>query len=156
MIALLDSSVLVAAHLPSHPHHGACCDWVRHATRGAYELVVAAHSLAEMYSVLTRLPLRPRISPQAAWQFIEKNVLSSANVVALSPDEYVSVLETAGQEGWTGGVIYDALIAKAATKASVERLITLNVSHFQRVWPAETARIASPETLPPPQLVNDR
>jgi len=128
MKALLDSSVLVAAHLPSHPHYAASCDWVRHAIHGAYELVVAAHSLAEMYSVLTRLPLRPRISPQAAWQFIEKNVLSSANVVALSPDEYVSVLETAVQEGWTGGVIYDALIAKAATKAGVERLLSPSMS----------------------------
>jgi hypothetical protein len=33
-------------------------------------------------------------------------------------------------------VIYDAIIAKIADTAQVDRLITVNVAHFQRVWPA--------------------
>ena len=74
---------------------------------------------------------------------------------ALSADEYRSVLESASQAGWVGGVIYDALIAKVADAAGVDRLITLNVSDFQRVWPAGTARIASPQTLPPPGTTTD-
>ena len=86
MKALLDSSVLVAAHLPAHPDHLASSAWLRQATVGAYELIVAAHSLAEVYAVLTRLPLRPPISPKAARQFLDQNVLRKGSVVALSPD----------------------------------------------------------------------
>ena len=156
MKALLDSSVLVAAHLPSHPHYAASRDSLRQASRGAYQLVIAAHSLAETYSVLTRLPLRPRISPQAAWRFLQQNVLPDASVVSLSPDEYMSVLQNAVQEGWIGGMIYDALIARAAEKGGVDRLVTLNPRHFERVWPARAARIALPETQPPPQRTNDQ
>ena len=34
MKALLDSSVLVAAHLPTHPEHLASSAWLRQAVRG--------------------------------------------------------------------------------------------------------------------------
>jgi predicted nucleic acid-binding protein len=153
MKALLDSSVLVAAHLPAHPEHVASSDWLRQATQGNYELVVAAHSLAEVYAVLTRLPLRPRISPKAAHQFLDQNVLRKGSVVALSPDEYRAVIDDAVREGWAGGIIYDALIAKAADGARVDHLITLNVAHFQRVWPAGGARVAAPQTISAPTAV---
>ena len=36
--------------------------------------------------------------------------------------------------GLIGGIIYDALIARVAQKAKVEKLITLNTDHFRRVW----------------------
>jgi predicted nucleic acid-binding protein len=152
MKALLDSSVLVAAHLPTHPEHVASSAWLRQATRGAYDLVVAAHSLAEVYAVLTRLPLRPPISPKAAQQFLDQNVLKKGSVVALSPDEYRAVIDDAVRERWVGGIIYDALIAKVADRAHVDRLITLNVGHFQRVWPAGAARVSAPQIIPPPTL----
>jgi predicted nucleic acid-binding protein len=151
MRALLDSSVLVAAHLPAHPEHVASSDWLRQGALAAFEMVVAAHSLAEVYSVLTRLPLRPPISPKAAWQFLEQNVLRTGNLVALSPHEYRAVIEDAAREGWIGGMIYDALIARVADTVQADHLISLNVAHFQRVWPAGAARIASPATLQPPR-----
>ena len=37
--------------------------------------------------------------------------------------------------GMVGGTVYDALTAKAAQKSKVEKLITLNIEHFRRVWP---------------------
>ena len=116
-------------------------------------MVVAAHSLAEVYAVLTRLPLRPPISPKAALQFIHQNVLKKGSVATLSPDDYRAVIEDAAHEGWVGGIIYDALIAKVADVARVDHLITLNVGHFQQVWPAGAGRVMAPQTLPPPTAV---
>ena len=32
------------------------------------------------------------------------------------------------------GIIYDALVAKVVQKSKVERILTLNIRHFKRVW----------------------
>jgi len=57
MKVLADTSVLVAAHLPAHTAFPVASSWLNRAKLGAFELVVSAHTLAETYSVLTRLPL---------------------------------------------------------------------------------------------------
>lgn len=41
-------------------------------------------------------------------------------------------------------MIYDALIARAAEVARVDRLVTLNEAHFRRVWPEGVERITGP------------
>ena len=46
--------------------------------------------------------------------------------------------------GLSGGVIYDALIARAAEKAGAERLLTLNGADFRRVWPEGESLILVP------------
>jgi len=46
--------------------------------------------------------------------------------------------------GLAGGIIYDALIAKVAQKSKVERLLTLNIDHFNRVWPGGDKIISLP------------
>ena len=46
--------------------------------------------------------------------------------------------------GLIGGTIYDALIAKVAQKAKVERLLTLNIDHFRRVWQDGENKITAP------------
>ncbi|MBS0261361.1 MAG: PIN domain-containing protein [Planctomycetes bacterium] len=63
MKMLLDTSVLVAGMLSDHAHHSVAWPWLERAKAGAFEFVVAGHSLAELYAVLTKLPRRPRISP---------------------------------------------------------------------------------------------
>jgi len=42
-----------------------------------------------------------------------------------------------------GGAVYDGLIARVAEKVGADRLLTLNLKHFRRVWP-ERASIISP------------
>lgn len=59
MRALLDTSVLVAGMVEVHPHHGERFKWLKKAIEGEIEGVVAAHSLAELYSVLSTLPVHP-------------------------------------------------------------------------------------------------
>jgi predicted nucleic acid-binding protein len=72
MKVLLDTSVLVSAMLPDHIHHSQARLWMERAKSGTFEFAVSGHSLAEMYSVLTRLPRRPRISPADALQLIQQ------------------------------------------------------------------------------------
>jgi len=42
------------------------------------------------------------------------------------------------------GSDYDALIAKIAQKAGMERLLTLNIDHFRKVWQDGENKIIAP------------
>jgi hypothetical protein len=68
----------------------------------------------------------------------------------LTDAQYVDLVERMSREGIAGGAVYDAIIATAAEVAGVDLLVTLNVSHFLRVWPAGASRIVSPLTAAPP------
>ncbi len=124
MKALLDTSVLIAAMLPDHPAHAAASAWLAAAKQGAIAFIVSAHSLAEVYAVLTRLPRVPRITPTEAYRLIDENVLSCATVVSLSANDYENLIDKLAQEGVSGGAAYDAVIAKAADLAQVDHLVT--------------------------------
>jgi predicted nucleic acid-binding protein len=132
---LFDTSVLVAAIVEAHPRHSGAASWLKRAKSGEIEFLTASHSLAELYSVLSTFPARPRISPTNAWRLVQENVVESARLIALSPADYSMTLQRASEMGLSGGVIYDALIARAAQKAGAERLLTLNEADFLRVWP---------------------
>jgi predicted nucleic acid-binding protein len=144
MKVLCDTSVLVAAMVEEHPAHPRALPWLSKARNNEVELTVGAHALAELYAVLTRLPLRPRISPAVARRLIRENVEAYASVIALTAEEYRQVLDDMAGLGLSGGVIYDGVAAAAARKALVDRLLTLNESDFRRVWPTAGNRIAVP------------
>lgn len=149
MRALLDTSVLVAALVRSHPESDRCRSWLAKVRNGETDLVMAAHSLAELHVVLTTLPVKPRISPRTALRLSEENGLRPtptglADVVALTAEDYVAVIEAAAERSLAGGILYDALIAKAAEKAGVDALVTLNAKHFRRAWPAGLDRVREP------------
>jgi len=150
MKALLDTSVIVAAQLPAHPDYATASSWLAGAKRKAYQLFVSAHSLAEVYAVLTRLRAKPKIKGPTAWKLLEENVLSVATVIELSGDQYKQLLSQAASSGIVGGATYDAVIAKAAEVAQVDHLVTLNESDFRRVNPAMAGRVVSPHALAPP------
>lgn len=46
--------------------------------------------------------------------------------------------------GLIGGAIYASLIAKVAQKAGLEKLLTLNIDHFRRVWQDGKNKILAP------------
>jgi len=72
---LLDTSILVAAMVEAHPAHEACLAWLKRVSGGIDEGFVASHSLAELYAVLTTLPVYPPISPRVANQLIQHNII---------------------------------------------------------------------------------
>jgi predicted nucleic acid-binding protein len=141
---LLDTSILVAAIVEDHPDHEKGMHWCRRVADGTDKGFVSAHSLAELYAILTTLPVQPRISPQAAHYLIQKNVLEKFDVVVLSGRDYVEVLEMLAGIGVTGGATYDALILRTALNAEVDMVVTLNEKDFRRVYPDLADKIVAP------------
>ena len=144
MKVLFDTSVLVAAMVSAHPAHDQAVSWLRRAKSGHVEFLVAAHTVAELYAVLTRLPTLPRISPVAALRLVEENVTAHAQVVALDAADYRALLRRWADLEVAGGAVYDGLIARVAEKVGADRLLTLNLKHFRRVWPEGASAIVSP------------
>jgi predicted nucleic acid-binding protein len=141
---LFDTSVLVAALIEPHPQHHRAFPWLAKVKAEEFNLAVSAHTIAELYAVLTILPVSPRISPGIAWRLIHESVESVASIVSLTSPEYLSIVRHMSNLGLSGGTIYDALIVKAAQKAGADRILTFNVNDFKRIWPEGVSRISVP------------
>ncbi|NJO96992.1 MAG: type II toxin-antitoxin system VapC family toxin [Pleurocapsa sp. CRU_1_2] len=80
MKVLFDTSVLVAAFEVSHSRHSVCLPWLQRAQEKEIDGYLSTHTLAELYSVLTRLPVRPPISPPLAQRLVDSKLrLKSGN-----------------------------------------------------------------------------
>lgn len=144
MKTLFDTSIMIAALVESHPKHEIAFPWLKQAKTKAFELVIASHTLAELYAALGTLPIKPRISPAVAWRLIHENIEAVSKIISLTSSEYSATIKRLSESGLIGGIVYDALIAKVAQKTGVKRLLTLNGDHFKRVWPAGKDVIVSP------------
>ena len=133
MLDFLDSSILVAAHDRDDDDHQHCFDLFR---RGQWS--TAAHCLAETFAVLSG---RLRFDPRDASQIVEEAGLRG-NIVTMTGADVSSVIKGAPKRGIRGPLIYDALIARAATISGARRIWTLNVDPFKMV--TEGATVLSP------------
>ena len=140
MRVFFDTSVLVAAFVQSHPAHEASLARVNEVREGSDSFLVSGHTLAELYSVLTRLPIRPAIPPEVARRLIEENT-QDATVSVLSAQDYFRVLAMLTEKELRGGLVYDALLFFAACKGGADVLVTLNEKGFRRVQGDEDALI---------------
>jgi len=95
-------------------------------------MVVAAHTLAEAYRVLTGMPAPYRVGPNDAWAAISAAFVTDRQVVQLQGATTAAMLGEAAREGISGGATYDFLIAATAVEASVSVLLTMNVRDFGR------------------------
>jgi predicted nucleic acid-binding protein len=129
---LFDTSVLVAASIPEHPHHSHAFLWLQRIQQNQDEGFVSTHTVAELYSILTRFPRTPRINPSTVQQLITHN-LRNFTKVELTFQDYQEVIERMVRLNLTGGTIFDTLIAQAAIKAKVSILLTLNTKDFNRL-----------------------
>jgi len=127
-----DTSVLVSALYPKHPAHSVCLPWLVRAVKGSDEGVVHLHTLAETFSVLSGMPVNPRISPASARAMLWTN-LERFEIVALDASGYWDTLERMTQLHLNGGAVFDGLLAEAALKARADTLLTLNAKHFVRL-----------------------
>lgn len=106
-----DTSAAVALLVRSHTAHAAVR---RHASGRA--AVLTAHSLAETYSVLTRLPGDARVAVTDAVRLLEANFGSTLPVPT---DEVIDLPRVLAPLGIAGGAVYDALVGLAARAAGV-------------------------------------
>lgn len=144
MKVLLDTSVLVAALVDPHPEHLRALPWFAKGRSRTTELVISSHSIAELYAVLSTLPVSPRISPGLAWRLIHESVEPRVSLVPLSSSDYLATIKYMSDMGLSGGAVYDALIVKAAQKSGAARIVTFNGSDFKRIWPEGADRIVAP------------
>lgn len=129
---LFDTNVLIAAFCSWHQDHLASLATWRRCLSEGNSAIVAAHTLAEFYAVLTRLPPPHRLSLEDTYGLIEGNI-SNQTVIALSPEHYFQVISECRIRKISGGTVYDALIVKAAEVGQARKLVTLNPRHFERI-----------------------
>lgn len=144
MKVLFDASVLVAALTVNHPKHSICFWWLKAAESRKFQGFISTHSLAETYSVITRLPMQPRITPQQA-QSIIVDISQYLEGIPLLSDDYQAAITQMATLNFPGCGIFDALIAQAALKAEVAVLLTLNPNRFTRLGNAIADLVQVPE-----------
>ena len=141
MKAFFDTSVLVPLFYRDHLHH-----------RPSQEVFIqsnqstgccGAHSLAEVYATLTRMPGKRRISGGQAMLFIG-NIRDRLSIIALNADEYADALRASATLGIVGGEIYDAMLAHCALKAKAETIYTWNIRHYSQCGPEVVGRLRTP------------
>lgn len=106
-----DTSAAVPFVMRSHVAHAS----VRRYVAGR-DPVLTAHSLAETYSVLTRLPGDARLAPADAARLLESNF---GPAVAVPPGELIALPAILAPFGIAGGAVYDALVGLAARAAGL-------------------------------------
>jgi predicted nucleic acid-binding protein len=145
MKVFVDTSVLIASVLEKHESHTRAFAILERVQNGKDEGFISAHSLAEMYAILTKLPAPFRHSPEQALLSIEENVLKHFKISSLTGNEYSALIREAALGGIQGGTIYDAVSLKSAGKTDADRIYTLNLKHFQAIARKEqSALVATP------------
>jgi predicted nucleic acid-binding protein len=116
--------------LAQHPHHAASLATYRRSDKRT--AACAAHSLAELYATLTRLPGKQRMGTDQVLLFLD-DVRERLTIIHLTEEDYYSTISTAAGESISGGTIYDALIARCALKANCDTIYTWNSGDFSRL-----------------------
>jgi len=140
-----DTSVLVAAAVTHHPHNAPALAVLEELVSRKHRGYLSAHSLTEVYSVLTRTPFKPPLYPSEAWQIIEQMILPHMELVTLTPRDYREVVRHCAVNGWVGGKVHDAEHLRCAQKVGGDRVYTFNVKDFRALAPSDLAdKIAMP------------
>ncbi len=137
MRTFFDTSVLVAASVRAHPHHAQALPALQRVVAARDTGFIGAHTIAELYAALTRVPVLPRIHPSEAARIVTEDVLPHFEAVAVETQDYVEALVMVRDGGWIGAKIYDALLLRCAAKSKADRIYTFNVSDFRAL--AETS-----------------
>jgi predicted nucleic acid-binding protein len=133
--------VLIAAFVESHPKHKSALSLLMKAKDKEFELFVSAHSILEIYSVLTSAPFKPKITPVLAKQIIEINIRRIAKIVYLTDEDYFKIIEDMSNSNYSGGIVYDAIIVECALNAKADEIITLNFKDFIRLTKEKSVKV---------------
>ena len=141
MKAFFDTSVLVATFYGDHQHHARSIDCFLRFRKS--EACCGVHSLAEVYSSLTGMPGKARVSGDQAMLFLA-NIRERLTLVTLDEAQYFQAIEEVSGLGITGGAVYDALLARCALQAKAQAIYTWNTKDFTRLGPAVASRLKTP------------
>jgi predicted nucleic acid-binding protein len=145
MEIFFDTSVLVASCAATHSHYVQAIAAVKRVVTGQDRGFLGMHSIAEMFTALTNMPVQPRIHPTEAARIIANNILAHFKVIPLTEEDYLGAMEIMVNGGWSGAKIYDALLLRGAEKSGAERIYTFNLNDFRSMAPARLQdRICAP------------
>lgn len=142
-----DTSVLVAALVEPHRFHARAVRWVEEATSGRVAARCAWHALAETWSVLTRIPLEPAISPALAEVAVER-LLTWLEPVEIRGNLYRAAVHRCAERGLRSGAVFDALHLVCAESQEVVGFVTFNPGDFDRLRTPRTPPIIVPPDPP--------
>ena len=138
MISYFDTSVLVPAIVSRHVNHEACVRLLHRAKATGEPITSTNHTLAEMYTTLTKLPEPYKLLPKQALLAIQQLLTTYfSSTIDLDRSDYLTALEHCAARQLVSGVIYDALHLQAAIKAEAEVLYSANLRDFERLWTDE-------------------
>lgn len=137
MNIFFDTSVLVAASVQAHPHFLQARQAFLQVAAGEHQGFMSAHSIAEAYAGLTRVPIQPRVHPSQAERILHENILPHFQVVMIEREDYIAALKRVADAGWPGAKIYDALLLRCAAKCNADRIYTFNLADFRALASAE-------------------
>jgi predicted nucleic acid-binding protein len=143
----LDTSVLVAALIEPHHHHPRALRWIEAIDAGRVAAQCTWHAAAETWSVLTRFPLEPPISPALAEVAIDR-LLKKVHAVEANRETYRAALRRCSERGLRSGVLFDALHLVAAERSKVDAFVTFNRADFERLLTDGSPRLVVPPDPP--------
>lgn len=143
----IDTSVFVPAIMTGHRHHARARCWLQAVETGRLEGVASWHAMSETWSVLTRLPVTPRISPLSAWGAVRR-LRSVLTLIPPTERIYRTALVRCTARALTSGVIFDALHLVTAEEAGADAMLTFNHADFVRLIDAGSPRIVVPPDPP--------
>lgn len=108
----LDTSAAIPLLVRNHHEHEAVVRWW-----AGREVALCGHSLAETYSVLTRLPGDLRLTPADAARLIAERFVDP---LLLGPETAERLPHVLSGLGIAGGAVYDALVALVAVEHAAE------------------------------------
>ena len=120
MKAFFDTSVLVPVFYGDHIHHRASLALFIQFDKSTG--CCGAHSLAEVFSTLTRMPGKHRISGEQAVLFIG-SIRERLSIVALNGDQYAEALEASAALGIVGAESMTPCLRIARSKPRRRRYI---------------------------------
>ncbi len=139
----VDTSLVIAFLLSWHEHHEASFKALDKTLEAEGKVFLPVPALVEAYSVLTRLPAPHRLNPGDALSLLRGRLETASTLVDFEARSAWLFLEGLAQRHTAGGAVYDAQIVQCAQEARADRLLTLNLRHFQRLKP-EGLEILSP------------
>jgi predicted nucleic acid-binding protein len=142
-----DSSVIIAGTHDRHPHHGRAIVWIDAVLEQRITGMVTWHALAEIWSVLTRMPAPARLSPEQAMRVVRR-VQGVFQLHPMEPAVYNEALQRCTDRGFASGVVFDALHLVGAEHAGADAIVTFNGADFVRLASPNSPRIVIPPDPP--------
>lgn len=144
MKVFCDTSLLVASALKTHPRHRESKFALDRVRAGEDIGFASAHTLAETFSVLSRMPAKPKLDPDSVLDILETDFIPHLTFISLPATDYAPAIRELAGRGLGGGRIYDLLHLRVAARLAPDRIYTLNEIEWRGLSPELAPLICAP------------